>query len=175
MALNGRKVAILVADYYEDMEFWYPYYRLKEEGAKVTVIGAEQSTFSSKHGLPAKSDIAVKDANINDFHALIIPGGYAPDHMRRSPDLIEFVREMFVGTKVIAAICHAGWVLASAGIINGKRITSFYSIKDDLVNAGGNWVDEEVVRDGTLITSRNPNDLPAFCKTIIATINELFD
>ncbi len=175
MTLNGRNIAILVADYYEDMEFWYPYYRLKEEGAEVTVIGAEQSTFSSKHGLPAKTDIAVTDANIDDFQALIIPGGYAPDHMRRSPSLIEFVREMFVGTKVIAAICHAGWVLASAGIVNGKRITSFYSIKDDLVNAGGNWVDEEVVRDGTLITSRNPNDLPAFCKTIIETINELFD
>ncbi len=171
MSLDGKKVAIFIDNIYEDLEFWYPKIRMTEEGAEVTVIGSKAGSFSGKHGIPGKSDIAITEAKADDYDALIIPGGYSPDHMRRTPAMVEFVKKMNEGGKVIAAICHAGWMLASAGIINGKKLTSFFSIKDDLVNAGAEWVDEEVVVDGNLVTSRNPGDLPAFCKTIISQLS----
>jgi protease I len=144
---------------------------MTEEGAEVTVIGSKAGSFSGKNGIPGKSDIAITEAKADDYDALIIPGGYSPDHMRRIPAMVEFVKKMNEGGKVIAAICHAGWMLASAGIVDGKKLTSFFSIKDDLVNAGAEWVDEEVVVDGNLVTSRNPGDLPAFCKTIISQLS----
>ncbi len=167
MQLKNKKIALFVADMYNEFEFWYPYYRMKEEGADVVVIGPDNAVYTSKHGIPAKVDTGINGVKTQDFHALIIPGGYAPDHMRRNKKMINFVKEMYDEGKIIAAICHAGWMLASAGIINGKTVTSFYSIKDDMINAGAHWVDKEVVVDGTIITSRNPDDLPVFCKTII--------
>ncbi|MBD3288151.1 DJ-1/PfpI/YhbO family deglycase/protease [candidate division KSB1 bacterium] len=170
MSLAGKKIALFVAKYFEDLEFWYPKIRMQEEGAGIVVIGPEAETYTGKYGIPAKADEAIIDVDPDDFDALIIPGGYSPDHMRRSPKMVEFVKIMHQQKKVIATICHGGWMLASAGILEGKKATSFYAIKDDMVNAGAKWLDEEVVVDVNLITSRSPADLPAFCKAIIKAV-----
>jgi protease I len=167
--LNSKTVAILAADHYEDLEFWYPYYRMKEAGVRVVVIGCGSGPVEvhSKHNYPVKLDMRAKEANPDDFDAVIIPGGYAPDLLRRCQETLKFVRSIAQEGKVTAAICHAGWVLISAGVIEGKMATSFFSIKDDMINAGAKWVDKEVVVDENIITSRSPDDLPAFCKEII--------
>ncbi len=172
MSLEGKTIAIFVAKLYEDLELWYPYYRMKEEGADVILIGPERATYSGKHGLPAAADRDIASAHPDQFDALIIPGGYSPDHMRRFPPMVEFVRTMHAAGKPIAAICHGGWMLASADIVRGKNVTGFFSIKDDLVHAGAVWKDEEVVQDGNIISSRMPSDLPAFCRTLIAAIGQ---
>jgi protease I len=171
LQLKGKKIAVFVENFYEDMELWYPVIRFREEGALVEIIGPKVDTFRGKNGVPAKADRAISDVRTDEFHALIIPGGYSPDHMRRNADMVQFVKDMHVEGKVIAAICHAGWMLASAGFLRGKKVTSFYSIKDDMTNAGAEWVDQEVVQDGNIITSRNPHDLPAFCRTIIRALS----
>lgn len=167
MRLEGKKIAIFVAEMFEDLEFWYPYLRMQEEGAEVTAIGPEEERYMGKHGLPAKTDKGIDGVKAIEFDALIIPGGYSPDHMRRSPKMITFVREMDKQRKLVAAICHGPWMLASAEIIKGKKVTSFHSIKDDLIHAGAEWVDLKVVKSEHVITSRNPHDLPAFCTAII--------
>lgn len=172
MALENTRIALFVADLYEDLEFWYPRLRMREEGAEVVVIGPEKRSYSGKHGMPAESDRAIHEVDPRDFAALIIPGGYSPDHMRRSPKMVDFVRALERDGKPVAAICHAGWMLASAGVVKGRRLTSFHSIKDDLENAGATWVDEEVVEDDGIITSRNPGDLPAFCRALIRKLEE---
>jgi protease I len=168
--LKGKSIAILIEDMYNEFEFWYPYYRMKEAGANVTVVGTGAKEYHSKIGLPAPGGTSAGSVNAVDFDAVIVPGGFAPDRMRRSADLLKFVRDVFQQGKVVAAICHAGWVLVSAGVLKGKRATCFFAIKDDVVNAGANYVDQEVVRDGNLITSRMPDDLPAFCREIIAAL-----
>ncbi|MDQ7820924.1 MAG: type 1 glutamine amidotransferase domain-containing protein [Armatimonadota bacterium] len=168
MDLLGKKVAVLVEDLYEDLELWYPVLRLREAGAEVTLVGPEAGvTYKSKNGYPAKADLGMTQAQAQDFDAVVIPGGYAPDRMRRHRAMVEFVRAMHDRGKPVAFICHAGWVPISAGIVRGRRVTSFSSIRDDLVNAGATWVDQEVVVDGTLISSRSPADLPAFCRALI--------
>ena len=172
MTLEGKKVALLVEDVYEDLEFWYPYYRLKEAGCEVEVLGAGKDAYESKHGYVAKVDQAVDDVSAGDFDGVIIPGGYSPDKMRRHEPMVDFVRQMHRDGKVVAAICHAGWMLASAGILEDKRATSFFSIKDDMLNAGCDWVDEAVVKDDNIITSRNPDDLPAFLPAILGALAE---
>lgn len=173
MSLQGKRVAVLAENLYDDRELWYPAIRMREEGAEVTFVApAKGETYTSKHGFPVKSDAAASEVKAADFDAVIIPGGYSPDMMRRTPAMVNFGREAFEQGKVVAAICHAGWMLVSAGVLRGKTVTSFFSIKDDVVAAGAEWVDREVVRDGNLITSRNPNDLPAFCRTIIAALSE---
>lgn len=173
MELQGKRVAILAEQLYEDQELWYPLFRLREAGAEVFVVGSGTAEeYTSKHGYPVKVDAEADTVNASQFDAVIIPGGYAPDHMRRSPAMIRLVREAFEQGKIVAAICHAGWMLASAGIVRGKTLTGFKSIKDDLVNAGANYVDREVVRDGNLITSRFPADLPAFMREIIKALAE---
>ena len=170
---SGR-VAILVENLYEDLEFWYPYYRLKEEGIEITVIGTgSNSLYRGKHGLEAKPDMAVDKADPKMFDAVVIPGGYAPDYMRRYPALLDFVRQIHDQGRIVAAICHAGWVLASAGLAKGLTMTCFSSIKEDMVNAGANYVDKPVVRDRNVITSRFPADLPAFCREVIGALGEV--
>lgn len=172
MSLQGKRVAILAEKIYEDLELWYPYYRLKEEGATVLVVGSGSAgQFESKHGVPVKVDLNADQVNADDFDAVVVPGGYAPDHMRRYPAMLKLVREADKQGKVVAAICHAGWVLASAQVARGRTLTSVPAIKDDLVNAGAHWVDEEVVRDGNLITSRTPADLPAYMRAIIEALS----
>ena len=171
MELTGKKVVILAEETYEDLELWYPYYRMREAGATVTIVGTGSAdVYPSKHGYPAKVDARADDVHAADIDAVIVPGGFAPDRLRRYPAVLKLVREADEAGKVVAAICHAGWVLISAGILKGRTATSVAAIKDDLVNAGAQWVDREVVRDGNLITSRTPADLPAFCRTIIAAL-----
>jgi len=168
MELKGKKAAILVESLFNDYELWYPYYRLKEAGAVVHLIGPEAGkVYAGKDGTKATSDQAAGDIRAQGYDLLVIPGGYAPDHMRRHQAMVSLVREMFEAGKVVAGICHAGWMLVSADVLNGKTVTSFFAIKDDIVNAGATWVDEEVVQDGNLITSRKPDDLPAFMRTIV--------
>ncbi len=172
MELEGKRVAVLAEDNYEDLELWYPYYRLKEEGAEVKVVGTGRaSSFTSKHGYAVRADLTAGEASVGDFDAVVIPGGYAPDLMRRRAEMVGFVRGMHEAGKPVAAICHAGWMLVSAGIARGRRLTSFFSIKDDLVAAGAHWVDEPVVVDGNLITSRFPADLPHFCRALISALS----
>ena len=171
MQLKGKRVAILAENMYQEMELWVPYYRLKEEGAEVQVVGAGGvKSYASKHGYPVNVDVQAEQVNAVEYDAVVVPGGFAPDLMRRSPAMVKLVREAFEHGKVVAAICHAGWMPVSAGILKGKRATSFFSIKDDLVNAGATWVDQEVVVDGNLITSRKPDDLPAFCREIVKAL-----
>lgn len=161
----------MVENLYEDLEFWYPYYRLKEAGADVTVVGTGSAdSYKGKHGLEAKPQTTAERVAAKDFDAVVIPGGYAPDFMRRYPSVINFVKAMDAAGKPVAAICHAGWVLVSAGVVKGRTMTCFSSIREDIINAGGNYVDKPVVRDGNLITSRFPADLPEFCKEIISVL-----
>lgn len=162
-----KSAAVLVEDYYQVLEVWYPYLRLREEGIKTVLVGTGKKEYKSKEGYPAWEELSVKQAKAGDFDAVIIPGGYAPDILRRYPEVNDFVKEMHDKGKVVAAICHAGWVLVSAGILKGKKATAFSAIKDDLINAGAQFMDKEVVVDGNLITSRSPYDLPAFCSQII--------
>jgi protease I len=168
--LEGKRIAVLAEDHYQEMELWYPLLRVREAGAEVSVVGPEKKEYGSKLGYPVTADVAASEAAAEDFDAVIIPGGYAPDRMRRDQALLDLVRDVFSRGGIVAFICHAGWVPISAGIVEGKRVTSFSAIKDDLVNAGADWVDEEVVQDGNLISSRTPADLPAFCRTIIASL-----
>ena len=173
MSLHGKRVAILAENLYQEMELWVPYYRLKEEGAEVKVVGAGGAkSFASKHGYPVSVDVQAEAVSAVEFDAVVVPGGYAPDMMRRHEAMVRLVREAAQHGKVVAAICHAGWMLASAGVVKGRKVTSFFSIKDDMVNAGGQWVDQEVVVDGSLITSRKPDDLPAFCREIVKALTK---
>ncbi|MFH1645129.1 MAG: type 1 glutamine amidotransferase domain-containing protein [Candidatus Omnitrophota bacterium] len=162
------KVAMLVEDHYQVLEVWYPYLRLAEDGIETVLVGTgKKQVYDSKEGYPAEVSMAIQDVKVGDFDAVVIPGGFAPDILRRYPEVNEFVKHMFDSGKVVAGICHGGWVLCSAGILKGKKATAFFAIKDDMVNAGCEFVDAEVVVDGNLITSRNPFDLSAFCKEII--------
>jgi deglycase len=171
MEIQGKKVAILVEDMYNEFGFWYPYYRLKEAGADVVVVGTGKvEGYHSKAGLSAQENISAAKATAADFDGVVIPGGFAPDLMRRSEAMVNFVKDLNAQDKVVAAICHAGWMIASAEIVNGRKLASFFSIKDDLIHAGASWVDEEDVVDGNLITSRMPDDLPVFMKAVIAVL-----
>jgi protease I len=171
MSLKGRKIVILAENNYQEMELWYPYYRMKEEEADVTIVGSgASSTFTSKTGYPVNADSPADAVDMAQYDAIIIPGGYAPDLMRRYPSMVKLVRDANDQAKVVGAICHAGWMLVSAGILKGRKATCFFAIRDDLINAGADYVDQEVVRDGNLITSRKPDDLPAFCREIIKAL-----
>jgi protease I len=168
MEISGKKVIVLVEQMFNDQEFWYPYYRLKEAGARVIVVGSGSAdVYTGKAGTQTKVDAVAAKVTSADFDGIIIPGGYAPDMMRRYPEMLGLVKDLFDAHKVVAAICHAGWMLASAKILKGRTITSFFAIKDDLIHAGADWVDQEVVVDGNLITSRKPDDLPAFMRAVI--------
>lgn len=172
MRLNGKKIAVLAEDIYQEIELWVPYYRLKEEGADLKVIGTGKKIYTSKLGYPVNADLSADDAKAADFDGIIIPGGYAPDLMRRSASMVKLVKDAVHQGKVVAAICHGAWVLVSAGVLKGKTATCFHSIKDDVANAGARYVDQEVVVDGNIITSREPKDLPAFCREVIKALEK---
>ncbi len=171
MVLAGKKIVILVENLYNDREFWYPYYRLREAGAEVHIVAPRAGkTCRGKDGIPVRSDLAAEQVQVDTYQALIIPGGYAPDIMRRHPAMVNLVRQFHEQGRVVAAICHAGWMLASARILAGRTVTSFFAIRDDLEHAGATWVDREVCVDGNLITSRTPDDLPAFMRAVIGAL-----
>jgi len=166
-------VAMLVENDYQDLEVWVPLYRLREEGYNVVVAAPKPGTYRSKLGYPIEAERAASDLDPAALAGVVIPGGWAPDKLRQDEGVLRLVRGAFEQRRVVAAICHAGWVLASAGIARGKRVTAVRAIKDDLVHAGAEFVDQEVVRDGNLITSRKPDDLPAFCREIIRALKEV--
>ncbi len=166
-----KRILAFVDDIYEDLELWYPKLRLEEEGFHVTVVGPEADTiYRGKHGYPCKSEAAFSEIRSSDYAALLIPGGFAPDRLRRDPVVLQIVREFDAAKKPVAFICHAGWVLISAGLLKGRRATSTVGIKDDMQNAGAIWSDEPLVVDGNLISSRTPRDLPVFAKAFAGAI-----
>jgi len=171
MSLKGKKIAILAGPEYEDLELHYPYLRLVEEGAEVKVLAVRKEVIKGKHGLSMMADLPVTEAKSDDFECVVIPGGWAPDRLRRSTEVLDFVKDLYKEGKVIAAICHGPQVLISAGILEGKRITCVSAVKDDVANAGAEYVDAPVIRDGNIITSRVPGDLPFFCREIIEALN----
>jgi protease I len=166
------KVAVLVEDNYQVLEVWYPYLRLREEEIETIFVGTGKKHYKSKEGYPLEEELCVKEADADDFDGVVVPGGYAPDILRRHAEVNNFVKNMHKRNKLVAAICHGGWVLISAGILQGKKATCFDAIKDDLINAGAKYQDKEVVVDGNLVTSRNPYDLPAFCTQIIKFLKD---
>lgn len=166
-----KKIVVFVEEDYEDLELWYPKIRLEEAGFQVVVAGPVAGhIYKGKYGYPCKTDLSLKEAVMIDFDAVVIPGGYAPDHLRRSSDVLRVVRETFTKGRPIAFICHGGWVPISAKILNGKKVTGTVAIKDDLENAGAIWQDVPVVVDGNLISSRTPLDLSVFAKAIIKSL-----
>lgn len=171
MKLQGKKVIQFVSDDFEDLELWYPVLRLREEGAMVDIVGDEANKkFIGKYGVPIDSNLAFNDVNPDDYDALLVPGGWSPDKLRRYDKVIEITRAMDKVQKPIGQICHAGWVLISANILKGKKVTSTPGIKDDMMNAGAQWLNEPVVVDGHLISSRRPPDLPDYMREFIKVL-----
>ncbi|HEX7091275.1 MAG TPA: type 1 glutamine amidotransferase domain-containing protein [Longimicrobiales bacterium] len=171
MRLRGKRVAYLVEEGFEDLEFWVPLMRLQEEGADVVIVGTgRQPTFRGKHCLQATPHTTADRVRAADFDAVVIPGGWAPDKLRRVDAVKQLVREAYEQGKVIGAICHAGWVPISAGIVRGHRATGSSAIKDDLENAGATWVDAPAFRDGNIVWGRVVEDIPHFCRELVAAI-----
>ncbi|HYS19796.1 MAG TPA: type 1 glutamine amidotransferase domain-containing protein [Gemmatimonadales bacterium] len=170
MTIIGKKVLLFAGPLYEDLELWYPKIRLEEEGVVTTVAGLGERTYQGKRGYPVTVDVNVEQVEAAGFDGLVIPGGFAPDLMRRSAKVLDVTREIYQAGKPVAFICHAGWVPISARILKGKRATSVRAIKDDMENAGAIWEDRAVVVDGNLISSRTPADLPQFCRALLAAL-----
>jgi protease I len=168
--LIGKRVAVLVERDYEDQELWYPLYRLREAGAEVVVIGPQTGTYNSKHDYPVEATLAADDANPADFDGVVVPGGWAPDRLRRYASVTNFVKALHKAGKMVAAICHGPHVLISAGVVHGRRVAAVIALKDDLTNAGATFVDAEAVRDGNIISARTPDDLPAFMREVLAAL-----
>jgi protease I len=169
--LSGRRVAVLIEEGFEDLEFWVTVMRLREEGAEVTVVGTQAGMkYRGKNALEATSDAAAADVAAEDFDAVVVPGGWAPDKLRRHPEAVGMVRGAYDRGRVVGMICHAGLVGISAGIVKGHRATGSLGIRDDLVNAGATWVDEPAFRDGNLVWGRVVEDIPAFCRELVAAI-----
>ncbi|TXT62999.1 MAG: Deglycase PfpI [Promethearchaeota archaeon] len=169
-----KKIAILATDGYEDLELHYPRIRLHEAGYETHLISLSTEIIKGKHGYPIKPDLAIKDANPEEYSGVILPGGSRnPDHLRRYSSILDFVRKIDDESKLVGAICHAGWILISANIVEGRKATSYFAIKDDMINAGVDFVDQSVVIDKNLITSRTPDDLPDFMKAILDFLQNL--
>lgn len=173
MRLQGKKVIQLVEHEFEDLELWYPVLRLREEGADVQIVGPQAGeTYTGKYGVPIQSDLAFADVDAADYDAILVPGGWSPDKLRRYPDVLRLVKDMDAAKKPIGQICHAGWVLISAKILNGVKVTSTPGIRDDMENAGAIWLDVPVVIDGHIISSRRPPDLPPYAKALADALAE---
>lgn len=171
MDLSGKKILAFVDEEFEDLELWYPVLRLRETGARVDIAGSRgNQVYHGKYGVPITSDYAFEDVRSEDYAGLYVPGGWAPDKLRRYPDVLRLTREFHEAGKPIAQICHAGWVLISAKIVKGYTMTSTPGIRDDLENAGAVWVDEEVVVDRNIISGRRPPDLPAFSLAFVRVL-----
>lgn len=171
MRLQGKHIAYLVEDQFEDLEFWVPVMRLREEGAEVSVVGTgRMETYHGKHGLNATPDTTAEKVDADDFDAVVIPGGWAPDKLRRFAAVKKLVRETYRQGKILGSICHGGWVLASAGILDGHRATGSTGIKDDMENAGATWVDKPAFRDGNIVWGRVVQDIPDFCRELVNAI-----
>lgn len=171
MDLKHQRVAVLVDKSFEDLEFWVPVMRLREEEAEVVVAGREENeTFTGKNGLSATTQIAARDVNADDLDGIVVPGGWAPDKLRRDDGVTSLVREMDQQEKIVAQICHAGLVGISAGIVEGHRATGSQGIKDDLINAGAEWVDEAAFRDHNQVWGRVVKDIPAFCRELVKAL-----
>lgn len=171
--LSGKRILIFVGDIYEDLELWYPHLRLQEAGAESVLAGPEASTsYSGKHGYPAKSDVAISTVDANDFDGVLCPGGFMPDKLRRDEKVKQLLRDFDAAGKLVAAICHGGWMPISAGIYQGVRVTGSPGIQDDLINAGAKWEDASVVIDRHFVSSRKPDDLPDFCRGMIEVLNK---
>ena len=167
---STKTVAVLVEDVYQEMEIWYPAYRLREAGYKTLFVGTGKPEYKSKLGYPVKAEADVKEVQSKDFDGVIVPGGFAPDFLRRSPEMLKLVADLDQAGKAIGSICHAAWVLCSAGILKGRNATCFFAIKDDVINAGAKYLDQEVVVDRNLVTSRKPDDLPAFMREYLKVL-----
>jgi|SRR5690554_5335940 len=172
MSLKNKRVLSIVSEDYDDLELFYPMLRLREEGATVELAGLEKKTYKGKFGLSTESDLTFDEVDITKYDAILIPGGWAPDKLRRFDIVLDFVRYMNDNDRVIGMICHAGWVLSSADILKGRKVTSTPGIKHDLMHAGATWVDEAVVVDGNLISGRRPPDLPKYLPKLIEAINQ---
>lgn len=171
MQLADLRFLTFVDDVYEDLELWYPRLRLTEAGAHVTVAGLKEGhIYQGKHGYPCEAGAAIAEMDSRDFQGVVIPGGFMPDKLRRNPDVLRLVREFAADGKLVAAICHGGWIPISAGVYRGVRVTGSPGIKDDLVNAGAIWEDAPVVIDRHFVSSRKPDDLPDFCKGILSVL-----
>ncbi len=171
MRLQGKKVAVFIEEGFEDLEFWVTVMRLREEGAAVTIVGpVADRTYPGKHGLTGKSQVAADKVRADDFDAVVVPGGWAPDKLRRYPAVTGLVRAAYEQGKIVGLICHAGLVGISARIVRGHRATGSLGIKDDLVNAGAEWVDAPAFRDGQIVWGRVVEDIPDFCRELVQAI-----
>lgn len=171
--LDGKRFLLFVDDVYEDLELWYPKLRLEEAGARAIVAGPQANrSYAGKHGYPCVADAAIDDMEEADFHGLVIPGGFSPDKLRRDAKVLDLTRSFAKAGKLVAAICHGGWICVSAGVYKGVRVTGSLGIKDDLVNGGGKWEDAAVVVDRNFVSSRKPSDLPDFMKGVFQVMRE---
>ncbi len=172
MKLEGKKVAVLVAEGFEDLEYWVTVMRLQEEGAEVVSVGPDTETVTGKNVLAAQADTTADTVDASELDGIVVPGGWAPDKLRRYPEIVDLVRSVHGRGKTVGIICHGGLVAISAGIVDGVRATGSLGIKDDLVNAGATWVDEAAFREGNLVWGRVVPDIPDFCRELVAAIAE---
>lgn len=170
--VSQHRILFFVGETYEDMELWYPLYRLQEAGAATRIAAETRGTFTGKHGYPCEAEALIGEMEERDFTGLVIPGGFMPDRLRRNEQVLELTRAFDRSGKLIAMICHAGWIPISAGIVRGRTVTSTPGIRDDLTNAGATWVDRPVVEDGALLSARRPGDLPAFGAAIVRYLSQ---
>jgi protease I len=172
MKLSGKKIAMLLAEGFEDLEYWVVVMRLQEEGAEVVTVGAHTDEVAGKNALKARADVEATEVEASGFDAVVIPGGWAPDKLRRYPEITGLVREVHEAGKVVGIICHGGLVAISAGIVEGASATGSLGIKDDLVNAGATWTDKAAFREGNLVWGRVVADIPDFCRELVAALAE---